>query len=185
MMLRKEKDGMSGIRLSHSVMPRADCPAALSFLLHSFAGTSFYAAVNFEPTVPLPSADEPGADRKKPVRILIADDHEAVRRGLRSALLGAGWQVCGEATNGREAIAKAMELHPDLVVLDVSMPLMGGLEAAPQILRSEPNIKVVIFTMHESQQIKNEMISLGVHGLAVKSAPLGNLLQTIKNVLGS
>lgn len=100
-------------------------------------------------------------------------------------MLGAGWQVCGEASNGREAVAKAMELHPDLVVLDVSMPLMGGLEAAPQILRFEPNIKVVIFTMHESQQIKNEMMSLGVHGLAVKSAPLGNLLQTIKHVLGN
>jgi DNA-binding NarL/FixJ family response regulator len=147
--------------------------------------SAFSALVESEPPVPVSSADDTGNDRKKPIRILIADDHEAVRRGLRSALLGAGWQVCGEASNGREAIAKAMELHPDLVVLDVSMPLMGGLEAAPQILRSEPNIKVVIFTMHESQQIKNEMMSLGVHGLAVKSAPLGNLLQTIKHVLGN
>jgi DNA-binding NarL/FixJ family response regulator len=156
------------------------------FELHSARTqlSALSALVDSEPPAPIPSTDEPRVDRKKPIRILIVDDHEAVRRGLRSALLGAGWQVCGEASNGREAIAKTMELHPDLVVLDVSMPLMGGLEEAPQILRSEPNTKVVIFTMHESQQIKNEMMSLGVHGLAVKSAPLGNLLQTIKNVLG-
>jgi len=156
----------------------------MAFLLNPLGQFSAFSAVaGSESPASLPLGDDQGVDRKKPIRILIADDHEAVRRGLRSALLGAGWQVCGEASNGREAIAKAMELHPDLVILDVSMPLMGGLEAAPQILRSEPNAKVVIFTMHESQQIKNELLSLGVHGLAVKSAPLGNLLQTIKNVL--
>ena len=134
---------------------------------------------------PSSSGDTVASDREKPARVLIVDDHEAVRRGLRSALLGAGWQVCGEALNGREAIAKATELQPDLVILDVSMPVMGGLEAAPQILRSVPEIKVVAFTMHESQQIRDEMASLGVHGLAVKSAPLGSLLETIRNVLGS
>jgi DNA-binding NarL/FixJ family response regulator len=122
--------------------------------------------------------------REGSARILIADDHEAVRRGLRSVLLGAGWEVCGEASNGNEAIAKTIELQPDLVILDVSMPVMGGLEAAPAILKSTPQVKVIVFTMHESQQIKKEMNSLGVHGLAVKSAPLGHLLDTIKSVLG-
>ena len=116
-------------------------------------------------------------------RILIADDHEAVRRGLRSAVWGAGWEVCGEATNGREAIAKVKELKPDVVILDVSMPVMSGLEAAPEILKSSPGIRVVAFTMHESQQIRNEMARIGVHGVAIKSAPLSNLLDTIQSVL--
>ena len=117
------------------------------------------------------------------LRVLIADDHEAVRRGLRSAVWGAGWEVCGEAANGRDAIAKVKELKPDVVILDVSMPVMGGLEAAPEILRVSSGTKVVAFTMHESQQIRNEMARIGVHGLAVKSAPLSNLLDTIRSVL--
>jgi len=128
-------------------------------------------------------ADDLLPGRAPALRVLIADDHEAVRRGLRSAVWGAGWQVCGEATNGREAIAKVRELAPDVVILDVSMPVMGGLEAAPEILKSSPNTKVVAFTMHESQQIRNEMARIGVHGLAIKSAPLSNLLDTIRSVL--
>jgi DNA-binding NarL/FixJ family response regulator len=131
-------------------------------------------------------SEKPGDERSSvpspALRVLIADDHEAVRRGLRSAIWGAGWQVCGEATNGREAISKARELEPDVVILDVSMPVMSGLEAAPEILKSSPGTKVVAFTMHESQQIRNEMARIGVHGLAIKSAPLSNLLDTIKSV---
>jgi CheY-like chemotaxis protein len=124
------------------------------------------------------------AGRAEPtLRVLLVDDHEAVRRGLRSAVWGAGWQVCGEATNGSEAIAKVKELTPDVVILDVSMPVMGGLDAAPEILKSAPATKVVAFTMHESQQIRNELARIGVHGLAIKSAPLSNLLDTIKSVL--
>jgi CheY-like chemotaxis protein len=128
-------------------------------------------------------SDEPFPDGARTLRVLIADDHEAVRRGLCSAVWGAGWEVCGEAINGREAIAKVKELSPDVVILDISMPVMGGLEAAPEILKSSPEIKVVAFTMHESQQIRNEMTKIGVHGLAVKSAPLSNLLDTIKSLL--
>ncbi len=63
-------------------------------------------------------------------RILIADDHEAVRRGLRAALSAAGWEVCADVINGKEAVAKATELKPDLIILDISMPVMGGLDAA-------------------------------------------------------
>jgi CheY-like chemotaxis protein len=131
------------------------------------------------------SAEDAKPSTHKALRVLIADDHEAVRRGLKSAILGAGWIVCGEATNGREAIALARELGPDIVVLDISMPVMGGLEAAPLILKAAPKAKVVAFTMHESQQIKNEVARIGVHGLAVKSAPLSQLLQTIQSVLES
>jgi DNA-binding NarL/FixJ family response regulator len=122
---------------------------------------------------------------KKVFRILIADDHEALRRGLRSALLGAGWQVCGEAADGRQAIEKAAELKPDLVLLDLSMPVMSGHEAAREILRSNPGMKIVVFTMHESQQVRDALNKIGVHALAVKSAPLSLLLDTIQTVLGS
>jgi CheY-like chemotaxis protein len=128
---------------------------------------------------------DPTANTKKSLRVLIVDDHEAVRRGLKSAVIGTGWDVCGEAINGKEAIEMARELQPDVVVLDISMPVMGGLEAAPHIRKAAPNAKVVAFTMHESQQIRNEVARIGVHGLAVKSAPLSNLLETVKSVVGS
>jgi CheY-like chemotaxis protein len=120
---------------------------------------------------------------KKIYRILIADDHEALRRGLRSALLGAGWQVVGEAADGKQAIEKTGELKPDLVLLDLSMPVMSGHEAAREILRVNPGIKIVVFTMHESQQVRDALSKIGVHALAVKSAPLSLLLDTIQNVL--
>jgi CheY-like chemotaxis protein len=128
-----------------------------------------------------PRKAEPG---KKTYRILIADDHEALRRGLRSALLGAGWEVCGEAADGKQAIEKTRELKPDLVLLDLSMPVMSGHEAAREILRNNPGIKIVVFTMHESQQVRDALTKIGVHALAVKSAPLSLLLDTIQNVLG-
>jgi CheY-like chemotaxis protein len=122
---------------------------------------------------------------KKTYRILIADDHEALRRGLRSALLGAGWQVCGEAADGKQAVEKTKELKPDLVLLDLSMPVMSGHEAAREILRSNPGVKIVVFTMHESQQVRDALNKIGVHALAVKSAPLSLLLDTIQTVLGT
>jgi CheY-like chemotaxis protein len=125
---------------------------------------------------------EPG---KKTYRILIADDHEALRRGLRSALLGAGWQVCGEAGDGKQAIEKTKELKPDLVLLDLSMPVMSGHEAAREILKNNPGVKIVVFTMHESQQVRDALNKIGVHALAVKSAPLSLLLDTIQTVLGA
>ena len=124
----------------------------------------------------------PGA---KTYRILIADDHEALRRGLRSALLGAGWQVCGEAADGKQAIERTKELKPDLVLLDLSMPVMSGHEAAREILRNNPGVKIVVFTMHESQQVRDALNKIGVHALAVKSAPLSLLLDTIQTVLGT
>ncbi|MGH9572602.1 MAG: response regulator [Candidatus Acidiferrales bacterium] len=122
---------------------------------------------------------------KKTYRILIADDHEALRRGLRSALLGAGWQVCGEAADGKQAVEKTAELKPDLVLLDLSMPVMSGHEAAREILRNNPAVKIVVFTMHESQQVRDALSKIGVHALAVKSAPLSLLLDTIQTVLGT
>ena len=120
--------------------------------------------------------------QKKPVRIMIADDHEAIRRGLRAALTAAGWEVCADVMNGKDAVEKAAELKPDLIILDISMPVMGGLDAARLIRRADPSAKIVIFTMHESQQIRDEISRIGAQGYAVKSAPMKQLLDTIKAV---
>lgn len=122
---------------------------------------------------------------EKSIRILIANDHEAVRRGLRSALAAAGWEVCADVMNGKDAVEKTAELKPDLVILDISMPVMGGLDAARLIRTADPSAKIVIFTMHESQQVKDEIARVGAQGHAVKSAPMKQLLETIKSVLGA
>jgi DNA-binding NarL/FixJ family response regulator len=85
--------------------------------------------------------------------------------------------------NGKDAVEKTAELNPDLIILDISMPVMGGLDAARLIRRANPNAKIVVFTMHESQQIKDEIARIGIQAHAVKSAPMKQLLETIKSVL--
>ena len=129
------------------------------------------------------SDDDSRPAARKPFKILIADDHEAVRRGLRSAVVSAGWELCGEAIHGKDAVEKVEQLHPDLIILDLSMPVMNGLAAAREIRKQAPNVKIVGFTMHESQQVREQTAMIGFHGLAAKSAPLGNLLATVKSVL--
>ena len=147
------------------------------------AATSDLKSSDLQAKTKTPHDPNPSADGRKTYRILVADDHEALRRGLRSALLGAGWQVVGEASDGQETITKVKELAPDLVLLDLSMPVMNGHDAAREILRTTPGVKIVVFTMHESQQVRDALRKIGVHGLAVKSAPLSLLLDTIQNVL--
>jgi len=129
------------------------------------------------------NGDDSSAAARKRFRILIADDHEAVRRGLRSAVSSAGWDLCGEAVHGKDAVEKVQALNPDLVILDLSMPVMNGLDAAREIRKTAPNVKIVGFTMHESLQVKEQTTMIGFHALAAKSAPLGNLLATVKSVL--
>lgn len=123
------------------------------------------------------------AGTRKRFKILIADDHEAVRRGLRSAVTSAGWDLCGEAVHGKEAVEKVEQLNPDLIILDLSMPVMNGLDAAREIRKKAPKVKIVGFTMHESQQVREQTSMIGFHALAAKSAPLGQLLATVKSVL--
>src|SRR6266487_6512759 len=103
-------------------------------------------------------------------RILLADDHEVVRQGLR-VLLEAhlGWEVVGEAVNGREAVEKTRQLKPDVVVLDISMPELNGLEATRQILKAAPQTEVLVLTMHESEQVAREVLSAGARGYLLKS----------------
>jgi DNA-binding NarL/FixJ family response regulator len=119
----------------------------------------------------------------RPVRILIADDHEVVRQGVRAVLeQQPGWLVCGEAITGREAVAKAIELRPDVVVLDVSMPELNGLEATRQIRQVLP-AKVLILTVHDSDRLVTELLDAGVHGYVLKSDAGRTLVDAIRAVL--
>jgi DNA-binding NarL/FixJ family response regulator len=103
------------------------------------------------------------------VRILIADDHDVVRRGLRSILEGqAEWVVIDEATNGLEAMKKAEQWKPDVVVLDISMPELNGLEAARQILKVRPKTEVLILTVHELEQVVREVLEAGARGVCAE-----------------
>jgi DNA-binding NarL/FixJ family response regulator len=118
------------------------------------------------------------------VQILIADDHEVVRQGVR-ALLEAhgGWTVCCEAVTGREAVTKATQLRPDVVILDVAMPEMNGLEAARQIRRAVPTAKILVLTVHEIDQLAQEFIDAGVHGYLLKADTGRMLVDAVKTVL--
>jgi DNA-binding NarL/FixJ family response regulator len=104
------------------------------------------------------------------LRILIADDHEVARQGIRALLEGhVGWEVCAEAKDGREAVEFANTVNPDLILLDIGMPNLNGLEAARQILASYPELPVLILTMHDSDQVVREVLRAGARGFLLKS----------------
>ncbi len=118
-----------------------------------------------------------------PFRILIVDDHAVVRRGVRALLESQeGWEVCGEAENGPEAIAKAAELKPDVVVLDVSLPGLNGLDATPQILKASPNTEVLVLTMHHSEELVRQVLRSGAKGYVLKSDADHSLVEAIETV---
>ena len=103
-------------------------------------------------------------------RILIADDHAAVRRSVRSLLeTHPQWELCGEASNGREAVEQALRLKPDVVLLDMSMPEVNGLEATRQILKEAPDTQILLLTMHESEELSEEARRAGAQGVVLKS----------------
>ena len=106
----------------------------------------------------------------KNLRILIADDHGLVRRGARAVLCSRRrWRVVGEAANGREAVKKAIELKPDVAVVDISMPELDGVEVARQIREAVPDTKVLVLTMHESDQMVRRALEAGARGYLLKS----------------
>lgn len=106
----------------------------------------------------------------KTLRILIADDHEVVRHGVRSLLQAhAGWEVCGEAVDGRDAVAKAASLRPDIIVMDIGMPNLNGLDAAREILRENPRALILILTVDESEQLMRDVLNAGARGFLLKS----------------
>jgi DNA-binding NarL/FixJ family response regulator len=100
----------------------------------------------------------------------VADDHEVARKGIRSLLENhAGWEVCGEAKDGREAVALANKLKPDVLLLDIGMPNLNGLDAARQILASTPEARILILTVHDSEQLVREVLAAGARGFLLKS----------------
>lgn len=117
-------------------------------------------------------------------RILLADDHEVVRHGLRALLEShPGWEVSGEASDGRAAVKLADTIEPDIVVLDLSMPELNGFDAARKILRKRPRTKILILSMHESEQLVREVLSVGVLGYVLKSDAGAELLAAVEALL--
>jgi DNA-binding NarL/FixJ family response regulator len=118
---------------------------------------------------------------EKRTRILLADDHELVRRGLRTLLESQpGWEVCGEASDGRAAVEMTRRLQPDIVVMDVSMPELNGFEATRQILAKQPGVEVLALSMHESQQMVNELLEAGARGYVLKSDAGSDLVAAVE-----
>lgn len=104
------------------------------------------------------------------LRILVADDHEIIRRGLVSLIAShSGWEVCAEAENGRTAVDKAKELKPDVVILDIGMPILNGLEATREILRDNPQVKVLILTIMDAERVMQAARDAGARGYILKS----------------
>jgi DNA-binding NarL/FixJ family response regulator len=116
--------------------------------------------------------------------ILIVDDSPAVRRSLR-AVLGRrdDWEVCGEAENGREGVDKALQLRPDLVLLDLSMPVMNGFQAARELRRLFPDLPILMFTNFSSSQIEQEAFAAGVAAVKSKSESVESLVGSIHSLL--
>jgi len=118
------------------------------------------------------------------VRILIADDHEIVRQGMRSLFsLRANWDICGEAVDGREAVEKAKRLKPDVILLDISMPLLNGLEAARVIRREVPQTQILIVSQYDAAHMRSKAIEAGARGYVAKSDLSRELIAAVEAVL--
>jgi DNA-binding NarL/FixJ family response regulator len=116
-----------------------------------------------------------------PLRILIADDHELARDGIRSILEShPGWQVCAQVRDGREAVESALKLKPDILLLDIGMPNLNGLDAARQILTLMPDSRILILTIHDSEQVVREVLAAGAKGFLLKSDAGRDLLAAVE-----
>ena len=117
-------------------------------------------------------------------QILIADDHEVVRTGLRAIIeTRADWIVRGEAINGRDAVAQALEMKPDIAIVDYSMPVMNGLEVSRRIKSHHLRTEVLILTMHESEEILTEILLAGIRGFLLKSDARSHLIAAVEALL--
>jgi DNA-binding NarL/FixJ family response regulator len=115
------------------------------------------------------------------LRILVADDHEIVRRGLCSLLQNhEGWEICGEASDGRDVVEKARQLKPDVVILDVGMPNLNGLEATRQLLHHDPGSKIIVLTITDSDQVIRAALDAGARGFVLKSDAARDLVSAVE-----
>lgn len=118
-------------------------------------------------------------------RILIVDDHEIVREGIRTLITRSrpNWEICGEAANGSQAIAAVESLKPDVIILDITMPGLSGIEATQKLVKSEAKTRILMFTMHESTRLENDVREAGAHGLVLKSQASRDLIVAIETLL--
>jgi two-component system NarL family sensor kinase len=145
-------------------------------------------ADEFEVAVVAPPNGAPNGDATSSSdmrrRILIADDHEVMRRGVRGLLESHDeWTVCGEAFEGREVVVKSRELRPDLIIMDINMPGLTGIDAAQQIRKENPSAKILFFSVHESAQTVREVVNAGAQGYVAKSRAGHDLVDAVRNVL--
>ena len=119
----------------------------------------------------------------KNLRILLADDHSLMRRGLKSILeTQTGWEICAEAHTGRDAVTKAAQLRPDVVILDVCMPELNGIEATRQIRKASPRTEVLVLSVHDSKHLIREVIDAGARGYLVKSDSDRELVAAVESL---
>jgi DNA-binding NarL/FixJ family response regulator len=120
----------------------------------------------------------------RPVRIVIADDHEVMRMGIRNLLESvSNWNVCGEASTGTEAVDIALQSEPDVVIMDITMPEMNGIEAAMKIAESNPDIPIIMFSLHLSAEVLGRFNSQAIRGAVAKSEAARDLLEAVRCVL--
>ena len=118
-----------------------------------------------------------------PLRIVIVDDHAVVRRGVRALLESQpGWEIAGEAVTGREAVELAKRLYPDIVVMDLSLPELNGLDAARQILKDSPRTEVLVLTMHHSEELVRNVLQAGARGYVLKSDADASLIAAVESL---
>ena len=116
-------------------------------------------------------------------RILVADDYPVVRTGLKGIIGQQNWTVCAEAADGIEAVSKTLEQRPDLVILDISMPLLSGIGAASKIKQAMPRTKILILSMHDTSTMSNVLLSAGVDAWLSKATSNEELVQTVAKLL--
>lgn len=117
------------------------------------------------------------------LRILIVDDHAVVRRGVRALLESQpGWEISGEATTGREAVDLARRLQPDVVVMDLSLPELNGLDATRQILKESPRSEILVLTMHHSEELARNVLQAGARGFVLKSDADVSLIAAVESL---
>lgn len=118
-------------------------------------------------------------------RVLLVDDNAAVRSATsRLFKTSADFEVCGVAADGREAIERALSLKPDLIVLDLSMPVMNGLEAAPRLIRALPSVRIILFTAHDGPEVSRLSREVGIHAIITKSQASTQLIERAQVLLG-
>jgi DNA-binding NarL/FixJ family response regulator len=117
------------------------------------------------------------------IRILLVDDHQIVREGIKALLEQKGFEVIAEASDGSQAIRMAKELHPDVIVLDLSMPVMNGMNAARHILLDSPSSRIAVLTMHTEEQFVLDALQAGISGFVVKTEAASDLVRAVNEMI--